>query len=159
MDWKKVQSYTYRNQNLRKGLGLPRINVKIILKFSQLLIFRCVVPNTHKQAGVIDSTLVLHQLTCNGVLEGIRICRKGFPNRMIYDDFRQRYVIFKSSLIQFFSNRRNISKVILKSIIDLALNIIFQPNGIHPILLNDLIIFARLQIVTKTWKRHVSCKK
>ena len=48
------------------------------------------VPNTHKQAGVIDSTLVLHQLTCNGVLEGIRICRKGFPNRMIYDDFRQR---------------------------------------------------------------------
>ena len=52
--------------------------------------FRCVVPNTHKQAGVIDPTLVMHQLTCNGVLEGIRICRKGFPNRMIYDDFRLR---------------------------------------------------------------------
>ena len=51
----------------------------------------CVVPNTHKQAGVIDSSLVMHQLTCNGVLEGIRICRKGFPNRMIYDDFKNRY--------------------------------------------------------------------
>ena len=81
------------------------------------------VPNTHKQAGVIDSTLVLHQLTCNGVLEGIRICRKGFPNRMIYDDFRQRYVIFKSSLLQFFSNQRNIFIVILKSIIDLAFKV------------------------------------
>ena len=51
---------------------------------------RCVVPNTHKQAGVIDSNLVMHQLTCNGVLEGIRICRKGFPNRMVYDDFKSR---------------------------------------------------------------------
>ena len=42
-------------------------------------------------SGVIDAHLVMHQLTCNGVLEGIRICRKGFPNRMVYPDFKQRY--------------------------------------------------------------------
>jgi len=54
---------------------------------------RCIVPNTHKAAGVIDAALVMHQLTCNGVLEGIRICRKGFPNRMVYGDFQQRYGI------------------------------------------------------------------
>ena len=61
---------------------------------------RCVVPNTHKQAGVIDSTLVMHQLTCNGVLEGIRICRKGFPNRMIYRDFQQRYSILNPTAVR-----------------------------------------------------------
>jgi len=54
---------------------------------------RCIIPNEFKQSGVIDCHLVMHQLTCNGVLEGIRICRKGFPNRMIYPDFKHRYMI------------------------------------------------------------------
>lgn len=42
--------------------------------------------------GVMDPFLVLHQLRCNGVLEGIRICRKGFPNRIVYAEFKQRSV-------------------------------------------------------------------
>ncbi len=41
----------------------------------------------------MDPHLVMHQLTCNGVLEGIRICRKGFPNRVYYPDFKHRYAI------------------------------------------------------------------
>ncbi|XP_071512366.1 LOW QUALITY PROTEIN: myosin heavy chain, muscle-like [Panulirus ornatus] len=54
---------------------------------------RCIVPNETKSPGVVDAALIMHQLTCNGVLEGIRICRKGFPNRMVYPDFRHRYKI------------------------------------------------------------------
>jgi len=59
---------------------------------------RCIIPNEFKQSGVIDCHLVMHQLTCNGVLEGIRICRKGFPNRMVYPDFKHRYTILAPAI-------------------------------------------------------------
>merc|ERR1712179_547376 len=52
---------------------------------------RCLVPNNHKKPGDVEPPLIMHQLTCNGVLEGIRICMRGFPNRMQYPEFRLRY--------------------------------------------------------------------
>uniref|UniRef100_A0A158R688 Myosin motor domain-containing protein n=1 Tax=Syphacia muris TaxID=451379 RepID=A0A158R688_9BILA len=54
---------------------------------------RCIIPNEKKTSGLLDASLVLNQLTCNGVLEGIRICRKGFPNRTLHPDFRERYAV------------------------------------------------------------------
>lgn len=42
---------------------------------------------------------MLDQLRCNGVLEGIRICRLGFPNRILFQEFRQRYEILTPGVI------------------------------------------------------------
>ncbi|KAF7710994.1 myosin-11a isoform X1 [Silurus meridionalis] len=60
---------------------------------------RCIIPNHEKRAGKLDAHLVLEQLRCNGVLEGIRICRQGFPNRIVFQEFRQRYEILAASAI------------------------------------------------------------
>jgi len=78
---------------------------------------RCIVPNNHKTPGLIDSALVMHQLTCNGVLEGIRICRRGFPNRTVYLDFRHRFIIIKPKEVHACEGDLKLAaKIILESI-------------------------------------------
>ncbi|VDO39101.1 unnamed protein product [Haemonchus placei] len=68
-------------------------NLMVMLNKTHPHFIRCIIPNEKKASGIIDAGLVLNQLTCNGVLEGIRICRKGFPNRTLHPDFVQRYAI------------------------------------------------------------------
>merc|ERR1712193_584571 len=60
---------------------------------------RCVVPNTHKTPGMVDSGLVMHQYQCNGVLAGIAICRAGFPNKVLYPEFKERYNILAAAAV------------------------------------------------------------
>uniref|UniRef100_A0A8C5N8M9 Myosin-6-like n=1 Tax=Gouania willdenowi TaxID=441366 RepID=A0A8C5N8M9_GOUWI len=76
---------------------------------------RCLIPNETKTPGAMDNCLVMHQLRCNGVLEGIRICRKGFPNRVLYGDFKQRYRILNPSSIpegQFMDCKKSAEKLL-----------------------------------------------
>merc|ERR1712042_9487 len=67
---------------------------------------RCLVPNTHKKPGEVEPPLPVHQLTCNGVLEGIRICMRGFPNRMLYPDYKMRYAILGAAEINSSSDNK-----------------------------------------------------
>merc|ERR1712240_163471 len=60
---------------------------------------RCVVPNTHKQPGGVQPDLIMHQYQCNGVLAGIAICRLGFPNKLMYPDFKARYNIMAAGAV------------------------------------------------------------
>jgi len=76
---------------------------------------RCIVPNNHKQPGGVEPALILHQLTCNGVLEGIRICMRGFPNRMVYHDFKQRYTILAASKVDANTDLKKGAQIILEN--------------------------------------------
>merc|ERR1711874_103810 len=59
---------------------------------------RCIVPNEVKCPGKVEPGLIMHQLTCNGVLEGIRICQIGLPNRLLYPDFMNRYKLLAADI-------------------------------------------------------------
>ncbi|CAH1136020.1 unnamed protein product [Ceutorhynchus assimilis] len=91
-------------------------NLMATLRATQPHFVRCIIPNELKQPGLIDSHLVMHQLTCNGVLEGIRICRKGFPNRMVYPDFKLRYKILAASQIKDATTPEKAAALILDAI-------------------------------------------
>uniref|UniRef100_H2LNX8 Myosin heavy chain, fast skeletal muscle-like n=1 Tax=Oryzias latipes TaxID=8090 RepID=H2LNX8_ORYLA len=76
---------------------------------------RCLIPNESKTQGLMENFLVIHQLRCNGVLEGIRICRKGFPSRILYGDFKQRYKVLNAAVIpegQFMDNKKASEKLL-----------------------------------------------
>jgi myosin heavy chain 6/7 len=86
----------------KKGGGGKTVSSVYLVSLNELMntlhscephFVRCLVPNNHKKPGEVEPPLIMHQLTCNGVLEGIRICMKGFPNRMYYPDYRSRYYI------------------------------------------------------------------
>merc|ERR1719186_2276747 len=84
----------------KKGGGGKTVSSVYLVSLTELMntlhscephFVRCLVPNTHKKPGDVEPPLIMHQLTCNGVLEGIRICMRGFPNRMPYEDYKMRY--------------------------------------------------------------------
>merc|ERR1712072_998748 len=77
---------------------------------------RCVVPNTHKIPGGVEPGLVMHQYQCNGVLAGIAICRKGFPNKIVYPEFKSRYNILAANECAKAKKDKDAAKAVLEKI-------------------------------------------
>ncbi|XP_024915593.1 myosin, heavy chain 7B, cardiac muscle, beta a isoform X3 [Cynoglossus semilaevis] len=114
---KKAASFQTVSQLHKENLNKLMTN----LRSTQPHFVRCIIPNETKTPGVMDSFLVLHQLRCNGVLEGIRICRKGFPNRIFYAEFKQRYRILNPQAIpddKFVDSRKAAEKLLASLDID-----------------------------------------
>merc|ERR1712088_836190 len=97
-----------KGKKKKKGGGAKTVSSVYLVQLAELMttlhstephFIRCIVPNTHKQPLVVETELIMHQLTCNGVLEGIRVCMLGFPNRMLYPDFKARYAILGAAEI------------------------------------------------------------
>ncbi|XP_043924082.1 myosin heavy chain, skeletal muscle, adult-like [Protopterus annectens] len=114
---KKGSSFQTVSALFRENLNKLMAN----LKTTHPHFVRCLIPNESKTPGLMDHGLVLHQLKCNGVLEGIRICRKGYPNRILYGDFTQRYKVLNASIIpqgKFIDNRKATEKILASIAID-----------------------------------------
>ncbi|KAJ7987385.1 hypothetical protein DPEC_G00325940 [Dallia pectoralis] len=108
---KKGSSFQTVSALHRENLGKLMTN----LRSTHPHFVRCLIPNETKTPGAMENPLVMHQLRCNGVLEGIRICRKGFPNRILYADFKQRYRILNPNAIpegQFMDNLKAAEKLL-----------------------------------------------
>ncbi|XP_068440052.1 myosin heavy chain, fast skeletal muscle-like [Clinocottus analis] len=108
---KKGSSFQTVSALFRENLGKLMTN----LKSTHPHFVRCLIPNETKTPGIMEHHLVIHQLRCNGVLEGIRICRKGYPSRILYGDFKQRYKVLNASVIpegQFIDNKKAAEKLL-----------------------------------------------
>ena len=108
----------------KKGGGGKTVSSVYLVQLTQLMntlhstephFIRCIVPNTHKQPGQVETPLIMHQLTCNGVLEGIRICMRGFPNRILYPDFKQRYTILAGGKVNMQTENKAAATAILEA--------------------------------------------
>ncbi|KAM8722957.1 myosin heavy chain, skeletal muscle, adult-like isoform 1-T1 [Acanthopagrus schlegelii] len=120
------KSYKKKGSSFQTVSALFRENLNKLmanLRSTHPHFVRCIIPNETKTPGSMDHHLVLHQLRCNGVLEGIRICRKGFPSRILYGDFRQRYRILNASAIpegQFIDSKKASEKLLSSIDVDHA---------------------------------------
>lgn len=77
---------------------------------------RCILPNHKKKPKLFNANLVLDQLRCNGVLEGIRIARTGFPNRLPFAEFRSRYEVLCKDMPRGYIEGQVAAKIILEKL-------------------------------------------
>merc|ERR1712088_30440 len=114
-----------KTKKKKKGGGGKTVSSVYLVQLGELMgilhstephFIRCIVPNTHKQPLMVETVLIMQQLTCNGVLEGIRVCMLGFPNRMLYPDYKARYAILGAKEIASSSDNKVSVRALMEKI-------------------------------------------
>lgn len=132
---------------------------------------RCILPNHRKRPKLFDTPLVLDQLRCNGVLEGIRIARTGFPNRLLFAEFRHRYEVLCRGMPSGYLDGQNAVTVMVgklgidKSLYRIGLTKVFFRAGVlaeleeqRDALIRD--IMTRFQSIARGYvQRHIANKR
>merc|ERR1719483_767149 len=114
-----------KSKKKKKGGSSKTVSSVYLVQLAELMgilhstephFIRCIVPNTHKQPLMVETELIMQQLTCNGVLEGIRVCMLGFPNRMLYADYKSRYAILGAKEIASSSDNKVSVRALMEKI-------------------------------------------
>merc|ERR1719483_1707433 len=114
-----------KSKKKKKGGSSKTVSSVYLVQLAELMgilhatephFIRCIVPNTHKQPLMVETELIMQQLTCNGVLEGIRVCMLGFPNRMLYADYKARYAILGAKEIASSSDNKVSVRALMEKI-------------------------------------------
>merc|ERR1711892_128131 len=90
-----------KNKKKKKGGGGKTVSSVYLVQLNELM-------------G--ETELIMQQLTCNGVLEGIRVCMLGFPNRMLYPDYKSRYAILGAKEIASSSDNKVSVRALMEKI-------------------------------------------
>lgn len=84
-----------------------------ILISTQSYFIRCVKPNTKKAKGVFDPVYVRPQLKCGGLVEAVKMLKRGYPTRVSFEEIYRQYSPLLNPQPVFELNKRDFSQAVL----------------------------------------------
>lgn len=136
---------------------------------------RCIKPNTLKKPSIFDPVYVRPQLKCGGLVEAVKMLKKGFPTRVSFQEIYNQYSPLLYPQPTFELNRRDFSQAVLalfdlqRSEYQLGLTKVFFKAGRRALLENVMNRDSKLSpedmdilmnfLMKKRWQRALATIK